>query len=340
MATIRQVAERAGVSVATVSRAFSKPELLNRSTLDQVMEAVRALDYAPNMAAKSLRTARTGKILVTVPDIANPFFSQIIQGVEEAALSEGYSVLLGDTQNDPEREERYALMFRRKEADGLIFLGHRLPTSIADLINGSAHTIPVVNGCEFSPELGVSSAHIDNQAAAFEAMEHLYRHGHDQIGVITGPLTSPLSRDRLAGVRECARKHRAIKNLRVSHGDFSMEAGFRIGEEMLRLKQPPTAIFCFSDEMAIGVLKAASGCGIKVPEQLSVVGFDDIRFADYCDPPLTTVHQPMRDIGRETVRLLLNALQNTLHGPVSVTLPHRLVVRASTAAAPARKGRL
>ena len=330
MATIREVAGHAGVSVATVSRALSNPDVVAPETLEQVMASVRALGYTLNTTAQSLRTARTGKILVTVPDIANPFFSQIIQGVEEAALAAGYAVLLGDTQHDPAREERYALMLRRKEADGLIFLGHRLPASLNDLLGDRRHPAPVVNGCEFNPELAVPSAHIDNHAAAFEAMAHLYDLGHHRIGLITGPMANPLNHARLDGARACARKRRAMRQLLVAHGDFSIASGAQAAEELLAMPKPPTALFCFSDEMAMGALDSARRLRVAVPRQLSVVGFDDIRFAAYTTPPLTTIGQPMRDIGRETVRLLLGILNGHAPVPASITLPHRLIVREST----------
>ena len=134
MATIRDVAREAGVSTATVSRVLSRPELVNAETRASVVAAVETLGYTPNAAAKSLRTLRSGKLLVTVPDIANPFFALILQGIESAALRAGYSVLLGDTQHDDKREQQYALMLQRREADGLIFLGHRLPKAAAGLV--------------------------------------------------------------------------------------------------------------------------------------------------------------------------------------------------------------
>jgi LacI family repressor for deo operon, udp, cdd, tsx, nupC, and nupG len=154
------------------------------------MAAVERLGYTPNAAATNLRTLRTKKFVVTVPDISNPFFSLILQGIEDAALREGYSVLLGDTQHDERREERYALMWRRKEADGLIFLGHRLPKEAAALVRSMPGRAPIVNGCEFSPRLGIPSVHIDNATAASDAMDHLYRLGHRRIGIVTGPLRS------------------------------------------------------------------------------------------------------------------------------------------------------
>src|SRR5947208_1483386 len=210
VANIYEVARRAGVSTATVSRVLSQPSVVSPETRRKVMQAVEFLDYQPNSTAQNLRTLKTGKLLVTVPDISNPFFSLILQGIEDAAMREGYSVLVGDTQHDVKREERYALMLKRKEADGLIFLGHRLPAAAA--------------------------------------------------------------------------------------------------ERRLGRKEPPTAIFCFNDEMAMGVVEVARRLGVRVPARLSVVGFDDIRFARHMDPPLTTIAQPMRQIGEGTVRLLLSIL--------------------------------
>ena len=334
MPTIYKVAREAGVSTATVSRVMSGTNgMVSAVTRARVMQAVDRLGYIPNSTAKNLRTQRSGKILVTVPDISNPFFSLILQGIEDAALRAGYAVLIGDTQHDAAREDRYARMLRRKEADGLIFLGHRLPAEAAGLIRAAAsHRAPVVNGCEFSPRLGVPSVHIDNAKAAEEAMGHLYSLGHRRIAVITGPLISPLSRDRLRGARAGARTAGAERQLIVMQGDFSIASGTAAGGKLLSRRRPPTAVFCFNDEMAMGLMDTARRRGVGVPGDLSVVGFDDIRFAQYLDPPLTTVTQPMREIGERCVGLLLEVLKKHGGAPESVTLPHQLTIRLSTAA--------
>ena len=336
MANIYDVARRAGVSTATVSRVLSRPDVVAPETRRKVLAAVDSLGFTPNVAAKNLRTLRSAKLLVTVPDLSNPFFSLILQGIEDSAQREGYAVLVGDTQHDPEREEKYALMLRRKEADGLIFLGHRLPKEAASLVQSMpSGRAPVVNGCEFTPRLGIPSVHIDNATAASDAMTHLYKLGHRRIGVITGPLVSPLSRDRLAGATARAKKAKAERDVIVMNGDFSIESGELAGERLLGRDQRPTAIFCFNDEMAMGVIETARRRGLRVPNDLSVVGFDDIRFARIVDPPLTTVAQPTRQIGEGTVRLLLEILRGG-EAPESLTLPHTLVVRSSTA--PPRRG--
>src|SRR5215471_3882540 len=161
MANIYDVARRAGVSPSTVSRVLSRPDMVSITTRARVTRAVDLLGFIPNSTAKNLRRASTRKLLVTVPDISNPFFSLILQGIEDAALRHDYSVLFGDTQHDENREQRYALMLNSKEADGLIFLGHRLPEAAAALARTAApHCAPIVNGCEFNPRLGVPSVHI------------------------------------------------------------------------------------------------------------------------------------------------------------------------------------
>lgn len=334
MATIHDVAEYAKVSTATVSRVLSNPDIVAPATRQKVLKAIERLGYMPNAAAKTLRTAATRKLLVTVPDIANPFFSLIIQGIEESAQREGYSVLLGDTHHDPEMEDRYGLMLQRREADGLIFLGHRLPDTVKTWIRDRTSLAPVVNGCEYSPSLGVPSAHIDNARASAEMMDHLYGLGHRRIGIITGPLASPLSRDRLRGAMARARSERAAQEVTTIDGDFSIASGVAGAAKLLAQAKPPTAIFCFNDEMAIGVLDYLGRQGKVVPDAISVAGFDDIRFARHTRPALTTIGQPMLDIGREAVRLLLGVLHGAIVKPVSVTLPHKLEIRASTAAVP------
>ena len=336
MSNIYEVAKRAGVSPSTVSRVLSRPNVVSIKTRLKVLKAVDVLGYIPNSTAKNLRTSRTGKLLVTVPDISNSFFSLILQGIEDAAQRDDYAVLVGDTQHDERREQRYALMLNSKEADGLIFLGHRLPEAAAAFAHAAApRCAPIVNGCEFNPRLGIPSVHIDNARAASDAMHLLYDLGHCRIGVVTGPLVSPLSRDRLRGASTTAKK-RGAGDLVVMGGDFSVESGSEAAQRLLSGARPPTAIFCFNDEMAMGVLEYARQKRLRVPRDLSVVGFDDIRFARYTDPPLTTVAQPMRAIGEGTVRLLLSIINDGTTTPDSVTLPHTLITRASTAAPAAR----
>ena len=266
--------------------------------------------YAPNSAAKNLRTLRTGKLLVTVPDISNPFFSLILQGIEDAAQREGHAVLLGDTQHDEKREERYALMLQRKEADGLIFLGHRLPKTAGDLVRSMAPACaPVVNGCEFNPRLRIPSVHIDNAAAAAEAMDHLYALGHrphrhrDRPAGQPAQPRSPAGSDdaRASGRSRAGFRHHArrlLNRVRRDRGRASASRGTS--------GRPPCSASTMKWRSACS--KSRDVRGFACPDDLSVVGFDDIRFSRHMDPPLTTIAQPMREIGEGTVRLLLDIL--------------------------------
>ena len=325
MATIYDIAKHVGVSAGTVSRALSRPDKVLPATRTRIEQAAAALGYVPNTVARTLKTQRSGKILVTVPDIANPFFAQILQGAEDAAQAVGYAVLLGDTQDQPDREERYAQMLRRNEADGMIVLGHRLPPTAREIVQQRGAAAPVVNGCEFDPALGLPSVHIDNAAAARAVMEHLYALGHERIAVVGGPPDNPLHQQRLEGVRG------RLRQLSIVPGDFSVESGHAAAMALLDGTSAPTAIFCFSDQMALGTLAACRELGIRVPEDLSIVGFDDLASSRYLTPPLTTIRQPMREIGARAVNLLL-AIIEQVDVPLQQTLDFSLMVRGSTAA--------
>lgn len=329
MPTIIDVAAKAGVSTATVSRVLSRPDRVAEETRHRVLEVVRSLGYSPNVAARTLRTTRAAKILLTVPDISNPFFASVIRGAEEAARDAGYAVVVGDTRHDPEVEDQYADMLSRREVDGLIFLGHRLPESLEPLLSRLCDAAPIVNGCEYSPGIGVPSIHIDNAAASSDAIEHLIALGHRDIGVITGPPLSPISRDRLAGAMEAARRHGLQDHVRVSTGDYSASSGYDQTGDLLA--QNVTALFCFSDEMALGAISATARVGLSCPRDISVIGFDDLPIARFFQPRLTTIAQPTSTIGRRAVELLVEILRGVSGSPRQVTLMHTLTVRDSTA---------
>jgi len=331
MATIYDIAKHVGVSAGTVSRALSRPEKVLPATRKRIEQAAAALGYVPNTVARTLKTQRSSKILVTVPDIANPFFAQILQGAEEAAQAADYAVLLGDTQHQPDREERYAQMLPRNEADGLIVLGHRLPPTAQEIVRQLGATAPVVNGSEFDPALGIPSVHIDNAAAARTAMEHLYGLGHERIAVVGGPPDNPLHQQRLEGARIAARARGRLRQLTIVPGDFSVESGYAAAKQLLGQAAAPTAAFCFSDQMALGMLAACRDLGIRVPEDFSIVGFDDLASSRYLNPPLTTISQPMREIGMRAVKLLLAIIEG-VDVPHQQTLDFSLMLRGSTAA--------
>lgn len=328
MPTIIEVAHLAGVSTATVSRVLSNPDRVTEKTRAKVMEVVNRLNYKPNSAARSLRTTRSGRILVTVPDISNPFFANIIRGATEAAREADFSLVLGDTRHNPALENQYAGMLDRTQVDGLIFLGHRMPATLRAATSDKGRPLPVVNGCEYSPDLTVPSVHIDNSRAGADATEYLMGLGHRDFGVITGPLVSPINRDRLDGVMGALHGKGLVDRLRVAEGDYSVESGAQQAADLLQSRI--SVIFCFSDEMAIGALHAVRAAGLSCPRDISIMGFDDIRIASYLNPGLTTIAQPTFEIGRQAVIMLLQILEGKGAVPPSVTLPHRLIEREST----------
>ena len=326
---IKEVAVAAKVSVATVSRTLAMPDVVAPETRQRVHEAIRRMGYTPNAQARNLRMARTNVIVALVPDISNPFFAEIIRGIEQVAHQNGYSVLLGDTQYSQDREQAYANLIDSRQADGLISLMPHIPT-----IEARAHSgrMPVVNACEYVKDRSITSVYVDNVAAASEATNYLLALGHRAVAFITGPLNSPISVDREKGY-EAALSGAGVKRNRklTIEGDFSVESGVRALDSLLARGERFSAVFCSNDEMAFGAIRALRARGKRIPEDMSVVGFDDIRFARYFDPPLTTVAQPMSDLGREAMSMLIEILTGEDVPPRKRILPTQLIVRGSTA---------
>ena len=332
MSSIRDVSRFAGVSVATVSRALRNPEKVADATRARVLEAVRAVDYRPNMMARNFRSRQAFAIVVLAPDIANPFFARVVRGIEQVAQKGGYAVLLGDTQGRPEREAEYLNLVRSRQADGVIQLSARIdPVALSRLWSDGA-TPAIVNACECAETGFCPRIRIDNAAAARTMTEHLIGLGHRSIGVVTGPPASPLTRDRLAGHREAlAAAGLAYDPALTVEGDFSLQSGFDAAGRFLEAAHRPTAIFCFNDEMAIGAIRGLRVAGLRTPRDMSVAGFDDIDFARFADPPLTTVAQPMEELGRAAMALLLEILGGGRPSSETRILPTALVVRDSAA---------
>ena len=306
-ATIEDVARRAGVSIATVSRALQKPDIVSKSTRDKVHAAVDALGYTANVMARNLRLRHTRMAVVLVPNIGNPFFSAILAGIESAASKRGYNILIGDTENDPAREREFAAYVRGHQADGLILLNGRMPPFRGDPLGGAMP--PIVIACERIPGSTLPTVYFDNEGGARAATEHLISLGHRRIAHIAGPADNILTKDRIAG-HKSALKAAGIRTERklLVGGDFTIESGRQAIQELAKLKSFPSAIFCSNDEMAMGAIAALKEMNMRVPEDVSIVGFDDIQFADAIDPPLTTIHQPRDAIGRAAMNLLLDLI--------------------------------
>lgn len=330
MSNIREVAHAAGVSVATVSRALTSPEKVSEESLKKVHDAIQAVGYRPNLLARNFRAAKSFAIVVLVPDITNPFFSQVIQAIEDRAQQKGYAVLLGDTRETSKREQEYVSRVETRLADGVIQLRPQT-------MSASTERIPWVNacGCEGTPG---PSIRVDNVAATKTIVDYLISLGHKRIGVISGLKDNPHTIDRLRGYKESiAAAGLAFEKELVAEGDFTMWSGQNAAKQFFQHKQMPTAICCMNDEMALGAIQTLKAKGLRVPEDVSVTGFDDIHYSKYWDPALTTIAQPAEEIGKLAMDLLLRIIEGDDLSGTELVLPTEFVIRASTCPPPAGK---
>lgn len=329
MPTIDDVAREAGVSKTTVSRVLNGKAIghMNPTTLIRVQEAIARLNYRPSSFAKGLKLKRSHTVGLVVPDISNPFYPALVKGLEETLWANGYAMLLCNTSNVLEREEAYYRMLDTRQVDGLILDCKRLPSpTYENLVN-----VPTVV-LDAHPNLPVDSVTVDNRKGAYLATEHLIRCGHRRIGHIGGTKGGQVSGERLRGFRQAM--HDAglpIEPAYCVYSRYRMEDGYQIALRMLNLPEPPTALFVASDYMALGVLKAMQSRGIHVPNEMAVVGFDDTPVAAMVTPALTTVRQPVYELGATAARMVMERISGQVVGPKqAVILEPELIVRDST----------
>jgi DNA-binding LacI/PurR family transcriptional regulator len=326
--TIYDVARLAGVSTATVSRALNGKGQIATATRSAIDAAVEQLGYRPNTIARSLVTRSTQTIALLLPDIANPFYAELVAGIQDRVLAEGHTMLLCTTESDPEREERYLNLLRAKQVDGALVDGLVLPPDrIARFVREG---FPIVCLDRDVDSASVPLVQVDNRLGARLATEHLLELGHRVIGHVAGAATLRISEERVAGYRQ------AFTDVGVEPdpglvvvGSFTEEGGHDAALRLL--DRGVTAVFAANDLSALGVVSALTGRGLRVPEDVSVVGFDDVRFAAFTSPPLTTIHQPAREIAERAIGLLLELSGGREVAELVHLLEPRLVVRGSTA---------
>jgi LacI family repressor for deo operon, udp, cdd, tsx, nupC, and nupG len=304
---------------------------VSEATRKKVLAAADEIGYTRNNLAASLRTSRSGNIVVIIPDVADGHNAGIIKAIEKVAHSRGYSVLLGDTQGSEKREREFAAMTRSHQADGIILMSHRLPFAIEKNKLSVKDLPPLVNGCESTGYDGLPTIGVDDRQAAVDATTHLLEYGHREIAVITGDMNTTSSQRRLDGFKSAmaAAGLSANENL-VVYGEYSAKCGETAARSLLLQKERPTAIFCFSDEIAMGCMYALRQHEFRIPEDVSIIGFDDIPFAKYLAPSLTTIAQPQDEIGAACASILLDLIDGKKPEHLTNVLPHRLVVRQST----------
>ena len=326
--TIRDVAEAAMVSTTTVSRYLNKRLALPAATLERIERAVRDLDYRADVNAQRLISGATQMIGIATPDIGNPFFAALASAVEERAAALGYGVILCSTRNQPDQELRHIESLASRRLDGLLFLTNHGDDGSLRRAIGRRRNLVLLD--EDVPGLDAPRIFVENENGGFVATRRLIEAGHTRVAHISGPKNLFSVRERHAGYRRAlAESGLAARSELIVFGRYDRAFGFEAAQRLLSSRRPPTAIFAASDYIVFGVLDALRARGLSAPEDLSIVGFDDMPFASLTDPPITTVRQPIRLRGERGVDALVERLKNPEYDPEPERLRVTLVERAS-----------
>ncbi len=335
--TIYDIAHEARVSVATVSRVLNNTAPVKGATRDKIMELIHKYQYQPNALARSLSKKETGTIGVIVPDITNPFFPEVFSGIEKEARDKGYTFLLCDTIGSYERESQYLNILREKQVDGILFMGGRInlsrcSTELAEEVQEAASRTPLVLINGNLPGSSLHRVYIDETMGAEMATRHLIALGHREIAFIGGHDNMSTTAQKVRAFKKVMREH-GLDTPRewVLNEDFSIESGQLLMKRLLEGARKPTAVFCVNDFTAVGAVKTATRAGYRVPEDISIIGFDDIPLATAINPELTTVSQKMETLGRISVQVLHKLIGKEKVKKQTVIEPE-LIVRESTSA--------
>jgi LacI family transcriptional regulator len=287
------------------------------------------LNYRPNALARSLRRGKSNTIGLVLPDSANPFFAEISRGIEDEAFNKGYSVFLCNTELDTQRELFYVDVLSKKQVDGIIFVAAGDQTDSLDFL--VREEMPVVMIDRNVPNVHVDAVLPDHQLGGFLATRHLLELGHTRIACIAGPSSITPSAERITGYRNALEQANIPYDEKlVLRGDYHARSGMEITHSLLKMEDRPTAIFALNDLMALGALRAAAEAGCSVPNDLAVVGYDDLELSQFTNPPLTTIAQPKKEIGIQAVSLLVERISQKSRPPSRVVLLPELIVRRST----------
>jgi LacI family repressor for deo operon, udp, cdd, tsx, nupC, and nupG len=328
MITIQDVAKEAGVSVATVSRVLNNHPSVSAKTRAKVESVIQRLNYNPNMLGRNLRCAESRMILVLVPSISNPFYAKIVQGIEDIARRNHYNVLLCTTDSDVERENAYLTLLHNRLADGVISMD---PAVDVEDLRRMGTQYPIIQCCEYSETDSTPFVAIDNRTAAYKAVKHLLTMGHRKVAMINSDERFLYARLRKEGYLKALEEFGIpVREEWLINTDLSFESGHRAMRSFLSLKDKPTAVFAVSDTLAIGALRQIKEAGLKVPDDVAVVGFDNIPFASMMNPSLTTVAQPMYEMGCEAAKMLIKRIAHPEERVESVFLDYELIIREST----------
>ncbi|CAG9623140.1 LacI family DNA-binding transcriptional regulator [Sutcliffiella rhizosphaerae] len=327
MANIQQVAKQAGVSVATVSRVLNGQNIVSSKTRVKVEDAIKKLNYEPSMLGRNLRNSESRLLLILIPTISNPFYLEIIQGIETFAISQNYNILLCETDSDPMKENIYFDLVRKKMADGIISMD---PAVNVETLKTLAEKYAIIQCSEYEENSGIPYVTIDNEEASYRAVKHLIQIGHKKIALMNSDEKYLYARQRIKGYKRALEENGIIINneyiIHTEHVGF--ENGQQAMKKILKIQDRPTAVFAVSDLLAIGALKEINTNGLHVPNDIAIVGFDKIDFSNMTNPTLTTVAQPMYKMGTVAAKMLIDKIRG--EHVESIILDHELLIREST----------
>jgi len=329
---IKEVAKEAGVSIATVSRALNNEGYVSENSYKKVMAAAKKLNYEPNYLAQSLLKQKTNIIGVVVSDISTSFFSKILKSIENCASEKGYNIMICSIEEDLEKEKKYLSVFKRMCVDGIILTHEQTDTELMIQLAAMSDIPMVACSCRIE-SLDCTSVNIDDYKAAYDAISYLYRLGHRKIAYFGAGLHDyTVGRQRYEGVRDStADKNCPIPEKYIQLSGLKIEHGYKMMKNLLVSCKDdlPTAIFAGSDDVAVGVMNCAFDFGYRVPEDFSILGFDNSEISACMRPSISTVHQPIEEIGYVSVSLLVDLIQKEERQYPEVVLPYKIVERDS-----------
>ncbi|MBZ0283999.1 MAG: LacI family transcriptional regulator [Anaerolineae bacterium] len=328
-ATINDVAKYAKVSRATVSRVLNQNSKVDAKLRARVLDAITALGYQPNRAARRLRAQSSNVIGLVISDIQNPYFLSVTRGVEDAASAQQMSLILCNSDENPDKERMYLQVMEAERVAGLIIVPAHSDNS-QDLNHLKKAGIPIILLDRAVKDVQVDTIRVDNERGSYEAVNHLIGLGYRRIATITGSLQLTTGQERYQGYRTALQAAgMPLNEALVKFGDFKTESGYQLAQELMNATEPPDAIFVANNLMSLGALRALLEQNIRVPENVALVGFDDLPWSGELYSPLTAVSQPTYELGQEAVNLLLRRLANPKAPYLTVVLQPHLIVRAS-----------
>lgn len=326
---IVDVAKEANVSVATVSRVVNNIPLVNEETKQRVQAAIKKTGYKPNAIARSLKIQKTNTLGIMIPDISNPFYTEMVRGAEDVSGIYNYNIILSNTDFDDEKEMASLDVLVEKQCDGIIYVGKNLSETMREALSDAPSEI--VLGCVPDDAGNLSSVLIDNEQAAYELALECIKRGHEKVAVLYDELKDGYINDkRIEGTRRAYEENGlSLDEDLIFYGNQSVIAGYHMAEEALATGKEFTNIFCFNDQIALGAIRAIEDSGKNVPDDISVCGFNDFWISEWVRPEITTVAQPMYDIGAIATRMLIKMCEKEEKETKTVFVPYEVIPRTS-----------